>query len=378
MKLIENKEFLAEFDALLEKYSEKQYHPVPVKEETGALKELLDAEKDSFKIERGKWYMCIKATDNFKVDKAYLCDEDGILIDDESGNWTNKKQCFRPATEDEIPHEPRFKVGDYIVDKEDKETFKVTKVLDNTYGIVSVNDGAEFNMPHYTIEDNYRLYDITKDAKDGDVLANDYFIIIFKRLWQCKTAFDWTCGIEFADDNWTFDSKGEDDFDPKGLHPATKEQRDLLFSKMREAGYEWDADKKELKKIVKRWRDDKDARISGYLTNSQGEICIASDQRRNMMVYPTEALAKRAVAMKEIAQIMQNDKRFGGLVTWDDWKSNDLKYCLRRNIIYGVEHVETNTICYFLAFHTAEQRGLFMQENLDLVEDYLMTPKKEE
>ena len=33
------------------------------------------------------------------------------------------------------------------------------------------------------------------------------------------------------------------------LKPATKEQRDLLFSKMKEAGYEWDAEKKELKKI---------------------------------------------------------------------------------------------------------------------------------
>jgi len=32
-------------------------------------------------------------------------------------------------------------------------------------------------------------------------------------------------------------------------YPATKEQRDLLFAKMREAGYQWDADKKELRKI---------------------------------------------------------------------------------------------------------------------------------
>jgi hypothetical protein len=29
--------------------------------------------------------------------------------------------------------------------------------------------------------------------------------------------------------------------------PATKEQRDLLFHKMKEAGYEWNAEKKELK-----------------------------------------------------------------------------------------------------------------------------------
>ena len=30
--------------------------------------------------------------------------------------------------------------------------------------------------------------------------------------------------------------------------PATKEQCDLLFAKMKEAGYEWDNDKKELMK----------------------------------------------------------------------------------------------------------------------------------
>ena len=31
------------------------------------------------------------------------------------------------------------------------------------------------------------------------------------------------------------------------LHPATKEQRDLLFQKMKEAGYEWDSERKKLK-----------------------------------------------------------------------------------------------------------------------------------
>jgi hypothetical protein len=34
--------------------------------------------------------------------------------------------------------------------------------------------------------------------------------------------------------------------------PATKEQRDFLFKKMKESGYEWDAEKKELKKISQR------------------------------------------------------------------------------------------------------------------------------
>ena len=34
------------------------------------------------------------------------------------------------------------------------------------------------------------------------------------------------------------------------IYPATKEQHDLLFSKMHEAGYEWDAEKKELKLLI--------------------------------------------------------------------------------------------------------------------------------
>ena len=34
-----------------------------------------------------------------------------------------------------------------------------------------------------------------------------------------------------------------------GGAPATKGQRDTLFAKMKEAGYEWDAEKKEVKKI---------------------------------------------------------------------------------------------------------------------------------
>lgn len=38
-------------------------------------------------------------------------------------------------------------------------------------------------------------------------------------------------------------------FDIDSTKPATKEQRDLLFQKMKKADYEWDAEKKELRKI---------------------------------------------------------------------------------------------------------------------------------
>ena len=37
----------------------------------------------------------------------------------------------------------------------------------------------------------------------------------------------------------------------EGVHPATEEQRELLFQKMKEAGYTWDAEKKKLEKTDK-------------------------------------------------------------------------------------------------------------------------------
>lgn len=94
-----------------------------------------------------------------------------------------------------------------------------------------------------------------KDAKPGDVLANKHHILILKEL-----DYDWYsngypysvhayCGIkpngnfELGKEHWCFCGT-------LYMRPATSEERDLLFAKMREAGYEWDADKKELKKIT--------------------------------------------------------------------------------------------------------------------------------
>ena len=93
-----------------------------------------------------------------------------------------------------------------------------------------------------------------KDAKPGDVLANGNHILILKEL-----DYDWYtngtpysvhayCGIkpngnfELGKEHWCFCGT-------LYMRPATSEERDLLFAKMKEAGYQWDADKKELKKI---------------------------------------------------------------------------------------------------------------------------------
>lgn len=88
--------------------------------------------------------------------------------------------------------------------------------------------------------------------------------------------------------------------------------------------------------------------------------------------FATEKQAKSALAMAQISQIMTNDERFGGAVTNSEW--NDVTMTKRCIIRCG-----KNLIAYdselnyqFLAFHTEEQRELFIEENEDLVTDYLM------
>jgi hypothetical protein len=59
--------------------------------------------------------------------------------------------------------------------------------------------------------------------------------------------------------------------------PATKEQRDILFTKMKEAGYEWDAEHKQLKKIEHKsaeWSEEDEKHLSWLIEhlNQSGEL----------------------------------------------------------------------------------------------------------
>jgi hypothetical protein len=91
-----------------------------------------------------------------------------------------------------------------------------------------------------------------------------------------------------------------------------------------------------------------------------------------LFLFNTEKQAKSAVAMSKISQIMANDERFGGVITDEEWPGNNTKYTIERlgddKIAFGTCGINYN----FLAFHTKEQRDLFLEENEDLVKDYLM------
>ena len=144
-------------------------------------------------------------------------------------------------------------------------------------------------------------------------------------------------------------------------------------------GYEIDKENStfeciKFKPIIKRWRYDKSANIEGYYIDTDSDIRYYNCGKNidtNRTLFATKKQAESALAMAQISQIMANDKRFGGVVTDEEWKGREVKWCLQRaqNLI---EKDQWARNYHFLAFHTQEQRELFLKENEDLVKDYLM------
>ena len=94
-----------------------------------------------------------------------------------------------------------------------------------------------------------------QDAKDGDVIfdKSDNTIGIFKCFGMlpdggCNND-DSYCYLHLQYDPPYADITLDNEVFSEDVVPATKEQRDLLFAKMKELGYEWDAEKKQIIKL---------------------------------------------------------------------------------------------------------------------------------
>ena len=146
--------------------------------------------------------------------------------------------------------EPKFKVGNWYQCTKDFFGKGVTFDKNNAYycakeGCLQCEYGCHIAIVK-DLYDNFKLWTI-QEAKDGDILATNDWVFIFKRFNNngniiCYCHYDYDLEIFKIDIN-SYMATGSP------ICPATKEQRDLLFAKMKEAGYEWDVDKKELKKI---------------------------------------------------------------------------------------------------------------------------------
>lgn len=176
-----------------------------------------------------------------EVDDAYL---QGIC---DAKNEIEKQGKQTPA--DKV--EPKFHEGDWIISNNKKSIYQVIEVK---RGIYVIRDNVDNRVYHIGIEEcekSGRLWSID-DAKDGDVLATSAGAFIYDSKNEGDSRPGYYCGINSLG---RFQISSGKKWTNKEVYPATKKQRDLLFAKMHDAGYAWDNEKKELKKIESKTLD---------------------------------------------------------------------------------------------------------------------------
>ena len=179
--------------------------------------------------------------------------KDGIgqYLDDPRVQELAKRLCseyahklYNPSS-DKI--EPRFNVGDWVVNKFG-DSWHIDSLDKKNY---QVSDGkGNYNYFPISKQDKMHLWTI-QDAKDGDVLACNEEILLFKS-YSVQGRISLYCWYNEQTNNF----HGKEVIDTlltkrNEICPATKKQCDLLFQKIKEAGCKWNAETKTLEKLIK-------------------------------------------------------------------------------------------------------------------------------
>ena len=151
----------------------------------------------------------------------------------------------------------KFSEGDWIVKKGHVYggVPVMIKEIGNYLYLCERQDGVIIELNKNDVLKEYKHWDIT-DAVNGNMLAEKNVILIFKGIGNTEwdDVIDYHCYYDCYRKNFVVqeDINYWGDIKNNQLKPATKEECDLLFSKMEEAGYEWDFWKKRcIKKINK-------------------------------------------------------------------------------------------------------------------------------
>ena len=186
--------------------------------------------------------------------------EAGYEWDDENKDLIQHEKQSEKKPTDKV--ELKFHEGDWVVYK--NEVCQIVKREEGCNKLVTVF-GIEKELVNERNLSTARFWTIA-DAKDGDVLAfkDDSYILLVKEVHNTIYGMRVSCYCHVLIGK--FDTV-EYQIRVDGLYPATKEQRDTLFTKMKEAGYEWDAEKKELMEIENETENYKQ-QVMSEMTNS--------------------------------------------------------------------------------------------------------------
>lgn len=189
-----------------------------------------------------KWMFNRLATEEEKQKLFQAIDENGY-------KWNEKTKTLEKLVEQ------KFHKGDWVTDGVSKCQIHFIDDTQYWYSENCILGSIE------SVDKRYHLWTI-QDAKDGDVLAVNWYegydswekIIIFKKYHNegVKGFINSPCveGYGNAFKNRKLVFHDEVPYFSKtwtaNLHPATKEQRDFLFQKIKEAGYKWNEKTKTL------------------------------------------------------------------------------------------------------------------------------------
>ena len=137
--------------------------------------------------------------------------------------------------------EPKFHEGDWVVSP-NGVYWHIDSFDSKNY---QVSNGDKYCYFPIEKQNEMHLWTI-QDAKDGDVLVDEGSNIgIYKEI----EGLCWHSYIYLGNNNRLYGFSIGGSHMQNNTKPATKEQCDLLSQKMKESGYEWNVEKKELKKI---------------------------------------------------------------------------------------------------------------------------------
>lgn len=193
------------------------------------------------------------------IDKQFhaVQNESSVCESTELKGKTASEGIEEIKVEDANEVEPKFKVGDWIASKM-LNTALIVNIDDDKYEVEYIDGDKGF--PHIEYVDRYYHLWSIRDAEDGDVLVSlsKMYPFIFNGHYDEDTDYVYAyCGISdiIKDASFYFDKYSNEEFkvwdSVENVRPATRDQCNLLFSKMKDSGYEWDAENKELKSHYK-------------------------------------------------------------------------------------------------------------------------------
>ena len=266
------------------------------------------------------------------------------------GGMIARLRCLKPKSLEKQSEqkpankvEPKFKVGDWITDGD--YTWKIVEVKPLDY-ILQSQDGNIVDDTISHVDEQFHSFTI-EDAKDGDVLVGGGAILMFRRIGNTKwdDVIDYHCYYDCYRENFIVqkDVQYWGNTENNQLNPSTKEQRDILFQKMKEAGYEWDAEKKKLNKISQRMvsAEAKEAMYDKPAWSEEDEEFLRRAINAAKDVYPMTANWLKS--LKERCAWKPSDEQMADL--WNmlcECKPAD--HQLLQDIYYGLKRLRENKL----------------------------------